>query len=292
MAIQTPTQVPASPPPPTPPTNPLTGDGWSGVTPGSPTGPPPLRPRRRIAKKWWWAAGIGIVAIIAVATSTKPAPTANTHPASATAPTAAASAAAPTAAATAAPTAAPTAVPTAIPPLASVTLSGRGDSVVKVPAQYNGQAALVSAKNSGADNFSVWTLGAGNAQQELLVNTIGNFSGVEAMNFNGSSPAGSLQIGDTGGRWSITFSDPATAPAFAASTSGSGDAVVAYTGGAGTAAFTNGGHGNFAVLEFAATGSSENLLVNVIGNYTGSVPTDPGFLVITSDGKWTVSVSP
>jgi hypothetical protein len=290
MAIQTPIQVPGSPPPPTPPTTPPTGDGWSGVTPGSPIAPPP-RPRRRIAKKWWWAAGIGIVAIIAVAVSARPAPTANTHPAPTAAPTAAASAAAPTPAATSAPTAAPTAPPIAIPALASVTLTGRGDSVLKVPAQYNGQAALVTAKNSGGTNFSVWTLGAGNAQQQLLVNTIGNFTGVEAMNFDGSSPAGSLQIGDSSGRWSITFSDPATAPAFAASTSGSGDAVVAYTGGAGTAAFTGRGQGNFAVLQFAATGSSENLLVNVIGNYTGSVPTDPGFLVITSDGKWTVSVS-
>jgi hypothetical protein len=290
MAIQTPIQVPGSPPPPTPPTTPPTGDGWSGATPGAPIAPPP-RPRRRIAKKWWWAAGIGVVAIIAVAVSAKPAPTDNTHPAPTVVPTAAASAAAPTPAATSAPTAAPTAPPIAIPALPSVTLIGRGDSVVKVPPQYNGQAALVTAKNSGGTNFSVWTLGAGNTQQQLLVNTIGNFTGVEAMNFDGSSPAGSLQIGDSGGRWSITFSDPATAPAFATSTSGSDDAVVAYTGGAGTAAFTNRGQGNFAVLQFAATGSSENLLVNVIGNYTGSVPTDPGFLVITSDGKWTVSVS-
>jgi len=61
--------------------------------------------------------------------------------------------------------------------------------------------------------------------------------------------------------------------------------------GPGKAAFTNSGQGDFAVVQFAASGSSENLLVNQIGNYTGSVPLDPGYLVITSDGRWTV-VSP
>lgn len=49
---------------------------------------------------------------------------------------------------------------------------------------------------------------------------------------------------------------------------------------------------NFAVMQFDSLGASENLLVNEIGNYTGSVPIDAGgYLVITSDGKWTVAVS-
>jgi hypothetical protein len=263
-------------------------------TPAQPPGsaPPPPRPRGRIAKKWWWSGGVGIIAIILVAVSATTAPTAGSHPASANAPTASPSPPAPTAAVSVAPTAAPAVAPKAIPVLPAVTLTGRGDSVVRVPAQFDGQPALITAKNSGANNFSVWSLGIGNSQQQLLVNTIGNFSGVEAMDFDGSTPAGSLQIGDNGGRWSITFSDPAAAPTFAASTGGSGDAVVVYNGGPGTARFTSDGQGNFAVLQFSATGSSENLLVTEIGNYTGSVPLDPGFLVITSDGRWTVTVSP
>jgi hypothetical protein len=291
--MQTPAQPPGSTPPPI---DPITGGGGSSVVSGGPNGPPPPRPRRRIAKKWWWAGGVGIIAIILVAVSVRTAPTAGSHPASVNAPTASPSPSAPTAAASAAPTSAPTVAPTAAPPaipvLAAVTVTGRGDSVVRVPAQFDGQPAVITAKNSGANNFSVWSLGIGNSQQQLLVDTIGNFSGVEAMDFDGSSPAGSLQIGDSGGRWSITFSDPAAAPGFAVSTGGSGDAVVAYNGGPGTAAFTNNGQGDFAVLQFAATGSAENLLVNQVGSYTGSVPLDPGYLVITSDGRWTVSVSP
>jgi hypothetical protein len=265
-------------------------------TPAQAPGSAPPPPRRRIAKKWFWAGGVGIIAIVLVAVSARTAPTAGSHPASANAPTASPSPSAPTAAASVAPTAAPTlvptAAPTAIPVLAAVTVTGRGDSVIRVPAQFDGQPAVITAKNPGANNFSVWSLGIGNSQQQLLVNTIGNFSGVDAMDFDGSSPAGSLQIGDSGGRWSITFSDPAAAPGFAASTSGSGDAVVVYNGGPGTARFTSSGQGNFAVSQFAATGSSENLLVNEVGNYTGSVPLDPGYIVITSDGRWTVSVSP
>ncbi len=42
-----------------------------------------------------------------------------------------------------------------------------------------------------------------------------------------------------------------------------------------------------------ATLGGGNLLANVIGNYDGTVPISArGFLVIMSDGNWSVSVSP
>jgi hypothetical protein len=186
----------------------------------------------------------------------------------------------------------PVATQTPTPPPAPVTMSGHGDSVITVPSPYSNQPTLVAAKNSGSANFAVKSLASDNSEEELLVNTIGNFSGTEAMDFDGSSPAAKLQITAGDGTWSLKFSDPSGAPSFGASTSGDGDAVVAYTGSSGTAAFTNKGTSNFVVMQFDMLGSSGNLMVNEIGNYSGSVPIDSGgLLVITSDGHWTVSVS-
>jgi hypothetical protein len=54
----------------------------------------------------------------------------------------------------------------------------------------------------------------------------------------------------------------------------------------------NNGQANFMVWQYGSSGS-RSLLVNEIGHCTGSVPIDAGgYLVITSDGKWTASVSP
>lgn len=128
MAVLTPEQVPGSQQPPS---NPLSGDGWNGGTPSSPSGPLPPKPGRRIAKKWWWVAGAGIIAVIAVAASAagqKPASTANNQPAGG-------------AAATAAPTPPPTA-PTLV-------RSGSGDGVVTVPTPYDTGAGLLTATHNG-----------------------------------------------------------------------------------------------------------------------------------------------
>jgi hypothetical protein len=127
--------------------------------------------------------------------------------------------------------------------------------------------------------------------EELLVNTVGAYHGVVAMDFDGTNPAVRMQV-TASGPWTITFADPSTAPTFGTSDRGTGDAVLAYSGSANTVTFTSKGQGNFAVMQFDSTGQSENLLVNTIGVYSGAVPIDSsGYLVITDDGSWTVALS-
>ncbi len=293
---------PAAPPP------------WPPMPPATPESPEPAsttawwKPRR--SWKWWTVTGVAalIVLIIIAAIAAPPkkpavaatAPNATDSGQATPEPTldiptpdgstANASTPPPTAAPTAVPTAPPTAPSTAAP-VTGLTKSGRGDSVITVPAPYNNEPTLVKVKYTGSENFALTTLGSDNGEEELLVDAIGSYSGVEAMDFDGTNPAVRLEV-TASGSWTVTFSDPSTAPRFGTVSRGRGDAVIAYSGSANTAAFTSTGGGNFAVLQFNSPGSLENLLVDTIGAYTGSVPVDSsGFLVITDDGNWSVTLS-
>jgi len=59
--------------------------------------------------------------------------------------------------------------------------------------------------------------------------------------------------------------------------------------------FTHRGTSNFAVVSYDASGARISLLVNEIGNYSGTVPfnfsSPPAELEITADGAWTVTLS-
>ncbi len=298
-------ELPPAAPPPWPPTPPLPE---APATPGTVSSTPWWKPRR--SWKWWTVTGVSVfvvlIIIVAIAATPKKPAVASTLPnptesGQATpeptldiptpdGSTANASTPPPTAAPTAVPTAPPTAAPTAVP-VTGFTKSGRGDSVFTIPAPYNNEPALVKVKYTGSSNFALQTLDTSNSEEELLVNAIGSYSGVEAMDFDGTDPANRLQV-TASGTWTVTFSDPSTAPTFGTISRGKGDAVIAYNGSADTAAFTSTGQGNFAVLQFNSPGDLENLLVNTIGAYTGSVPIDSsGYLVINDDGNWTVTLS-
>jgi hypothetical protein len=275
------------------------------------TNPPWWRPRT--SGLWWLAATLAVLAVAIlvpsiivaavspgkktpppIANVSAPAvpvstPTIASTPASTTAPTAA-----PTVAPTAQPTAVPTAAPTAkaaAPPVVGFTRTGRGDNVFTVPAPYSNEATLVIAKYTGSDNFIVQSLDSSNTMEELLVDAIGSYHGVEAMDFDGTNPPVRIEVQATG-PWSLTLRDAATAPTFGTYAAGNGDEVLAYNGNSNTATFAFTGQGNFIVEQYDDTGQSANLLADEIGNYNGVVPIDSsGYIVIQADGKWSVALS-
>jgi hypothetical protein len=166
--------------------------------------------------------------------------------------------------------------------------SGDGDGVVDLP---EGVAqALVTATYDGSGNFSVAALDEGNESTgELLVNTIGAYSGTTAVGLLsiGNDPVKLAVTADAA--WTITLAPIAEAPALAES--GEGDGVFKYEGDAATWAVTHDGEANFTLSYYTSADFEMPLLVNEIGAYEGDVPATagPGLVVITADGAWTIA---
>lgn len=268
----------------TPPTSPQT------LAPSPPIGqaPPPNQPLRK--RSWWQRRGrfqkllivvaaailaIIVVMILSNKSAQSPAATSPTTSQQATTPATAKASVAATAKATA--TVAPQ----------PVAFAGQGDSVVRVPLDLQSKPQLVTAANSGGANFAVESLGSDNSTQELLVNTIGAYSGTTALNFLGQSTT-FLKVTSTGS-WTLKLSDITSGRAFSTSISGHGDDVLIYKGGSAIGTIDNSGGENFAVTEYPQ--GSPNLLVNTIGKYHGQQPLSkgPSALVIVSTGSWSIS---
>lgn len=169
-----------------------------------------------------------------------------------------------------------------------VTESGTGDSLVDLP--EGAVVGIVTATHAGSSNFSVSVLNKDNESTgDLLVNTIGDYAGTSAYGFNSFSEGTTLQV-TADGDWTMLIAPVSSAPALA--TAGSGDAVFLYSGDAAKLTATHAGKSNFFLSEETGKAFSLGLLVNEIGEYSGTVPLSAGPSAITvgADGAWTLTV--
>jgi hypothetical protein len=184
----------------------------------------------------------------------------------------------------------PTPTPTQAPVPADVVLSGHGDAVIKASAVDGADGPGVATfTHDGADNFAVWSLDANVNQLDLLVNTIGAYNGTVLFDKQSTEHTESLQI-TADGNWTVTLHSIRALRSFdATGTTGHGDDVLLYRGGAGAATLTHDGSSNFAVWTY---GDQTNLVVNEIGAYNGTVrwTKGPELVTVTADGNWTIKV--
>lgn len=169
-----------------------------------------------------------------------------------------------------------------------VTHTGSGDSLIALP--EGGTGGIVTASHDGSRNFVLSVIDESNASTgDLLVNTIGAYSGTTAWGVNALSDGARIQI-TADGNWTVTISPMGAAPTLASS--GAGDAVFVYDGGAAALAATHDGTRNFVILEETAELFSMGLLVNEIGAYEGTVPLSagPSIVTVNADGGWTLAV--
>lgn len=186
---------------------------------------------------------------------------------------------------------APAATVTPIPPAPKTAFSGTGDNVVSLN-KADGPA-LLRIVNNGARNFVVWTYDASGNKIDLLVNVIGPYRGVVLVDKDGyDPPAKRLEI-KSDGAWQIELLTLSQANRLAVpgALAGSGDDVVALAGGRpDLLKISHEGQRNFVIWSY---GGGTDLLVNVIGAYSGTKPlnSSTSLLTIHADGKWSLNIT-
>ena len=166
------------------------------------------------------------------------------------------------------------------------TANGSGDYVAKGLEVENFAILNITVKGNDG-NFAVTSYKDGK-YQDLLVNEIGDYTGTVLIDETGSYQ---LEVQCDSGNWSISASNLVINEK--TSFSGTGDAVTGITSHCGGSwKFTHTGSDNFAVVEYGVNYGYLELLVNEIGNYSGSVMTsdedEAVFFKISADGAWTI----
>ena len=172
-----------------------------------------------------------------------------------------------------------------------ISLSGTGDSVKSFSIPTN-TAAIAKLTHSGSSNFAVTTLASDGSTNDLIVNTIGRYSGTVIFDTSSLEHSTALEI-TADGPWTVTIQHPSKARIWnpASHLTGSGDDVVRLVPaptGLTPITFNHTGESNFAVLAY---GSISDLLVNEIGPYRGTTPLPAGTQIVSieADGSWTAT---
>ena len=188
-------------------------------------------------------------------------------------------------------TTAPTTTTTAPPD--PVHYQGTGSDVVTIAKPGTG-AVLFTATHSGERNFAVWAMDAAGKKLELMVNTIGSYSGSSVLDATGEQTA-LLEI-EADGEWRIDLAPLSRATSWdgVSPITGTGDSVVRIAGGlpkVTVASITHDGSRNFAVWSY--TSRNRDLVVNDFGAYTGRhvLASGTALLAITADGNWAFTPS-
>jgi hypothetical protein len=186
----------------------------------------------------------------------------------------------------------PTATPTEVPQ--PITYTGTGDSVIDIETTWGSDSSIVEITHKGGGNFAVWNVDENNEHIDLLVNTIGNYTGRVAIDLMANqNPTRRLEI-NAGGSWTIVLYplslDYIRICVVPGPCTGTGDDLVALDGDPDTMQVEYPGGGNFAIWSFA---TERDLLVNEIGPYSGKVLLTNGtfMLVVHAEGPWTLDIT-
>jgi len=179
-----------------------------------------------------------------------------------------------------------------------MTLAGSGQNVTQKFTVTGGLTQFTSSCEGCSANFVVELLNSDGQEVDLLVNTIGGYSGAAA---EGLDPGSYVLDVTADASWTVVVTQPrgVSAASLPQTYTGRSDQVVGpfQAGDAMKIQASNTGNGNFVVKVVSASGDNADLAFNEIGNFTGStiaqanLTSAPFYLVVTSDGSWTLTVS-
>jgi hypothetical protein len=189
------------------------------------------------------------------------------------------------------PTNTPRPSPTFTPPPKPIVLTGKGDQVVDVK-KWDGPA-LASVKYTGGGNFVIYNYDPDGNKISLLINTIGNYTGVRPLDFLNGEETVRFQV-ESNGNWEITILplEEIEMLRVPGSYDGNGDNVLALPGSKPDLLKVDAtkAKGNFVIWGYADT---RNLLVNEIAPYDGTTILQSGTLalVIEAEGPWHIEIT-
>ena len=177
-----------------------------------------------------------------------------------------------------------------------IVLNGSGQGSPSFTAA--GGLTVLTAQYQGSDNFIMEVVSASGQSVDTPISTTGPYSGTVSESLN----AGPYTLNVTASSaWTVTITQPRNQEAFHLPyvfNNGVGDALIGpfKVSGAYEIAATNRGQANFVVSVLDTAGHEQDVPINEVGNYTGSVAESdvtPGiyYLQINSNGDWTVNVS-
>ncbi|MBO3745961.1 hypothetical protein J5X84_07770 [Streptosporangiaceae bacterium NEAU-GS5] len=176
-------------------------------------------------------------------------------------------------------------------PITPKTFSGSGDDVFRIRATTSRGIALI--RHTGESNFAVWTLKSSGANSELIVNTIGDYTGTVVFDTYSWHKTAGFKI-EADGTWRVRVAPISYAPLWKfLKATGVGDQVLKLKTpikGFHTLRYKHAGGSNFVVYAFPLSGNG-HLLVNKIGKVSGKVtiPAGTRYVSVQADGAWTLT---
>lgn len=190
------------------------------------------------------------------------------------------------------PTATPLPTVTPTPKPQPIILTGSGDSVVDV--QKWNSVALMKVTYSGGSNFIVENFDKSGSQMDLLINTIGAYSGSQLIDIFDDDHTSRFQV-TASGPWEIQILPVSEIRkvSIPGIVQGVGDDVVLLPGGSADILKSDASQATSNFIVYGLSNTDFYLLFNEIAPYAGSVIAQDGtaLIQVKATGAWSIEVT-